>query len=306
MARNVGASVQAKLKNVSKERGVDMSALLRRYAQERLLYRLSVSPEADNFCVKGGLLLSAYNGGDLLRPTEDVDFNGFDPESDVATVEAALRRVLAVDVEDDGVTFLPETITVHKDRTGRIPGGKLALQAMVHTSRVDVRVDVGFGNPVTPGVRRMVMPTLLPGDVPQPEVLAYPLETVIAEKVHAMAQFGLLNTRVKDYWDVWMLSKTHEFDGGTVAEAIVRTFEAQDREIPETLEGLGRTYADEQSRAWKAFLKRIGAEFPADFAEVVDDVSAFVEPAVQAGRSGTAFDGRWHPDSGWSSPSPRP
>lgn len=283
--QNKGASVHARLRNLSKERGVDMVALLRRYAQERLLYRLSVSGEAGNFCVKGGLLLSAYNGGDLLRPTEDIDFNGFDPDADVAAVEKAMRAVLATGVDDDGVTFHPETIKVQKDRVGRIPGGKIAFQATVHTARVDVRVDVGFGNPVTPGVRRLVMPTLLGEVVPCPEVLAYPLETVVAEKVHAMAQFGVANTRVKDYFDLWMIFRTQELDGAALAEAMARTFEAQGRPLPDgEMEGLSADFVEEQDSAWKAFLKRIDYHAPLELEDVVAEVSLSVLPAVETAR----------------------
>jgi len=303
MAANVGASVQARLKNLSKERGIDMIALLRRYAQERLLYRLSVSDEASNFCVKGGLLLSAYNDGDLLRPTEDIDFNGFDPGADVATVEKAIRRVLATEVADDGVVFFPQTIRVEKDRTGRIPGGKISFSARVHTSKVEVRVDVGFGNPVSPEVRKLVMPTLLEGVAPRPEVLAYPLETVIAEKVHAMVQFGLLNTRVKDYFDLWMLSRTQAFEGADLVSALSRTFEAQGREIPATpLDGLTADYAVEQDRAWRAFLGRIHHRGSLDLAAVVADVAEMVHPVAEAARSGETLDASWVPGAGWERP----
>lgn len=303
--QNKGASVHARLRNLSKERGVDMVALLRRYAQERLLYRLSVSAEAENFCVKGGLLLSAYNGGDLLRPTEDIDFNGFDPDSDVADIELAIRRVLATEVEDDGVRFHPDTIKVQKDRVGRIPGGKIAFQATVHTARVDVRVDVGFGNPVSPEVTKLLMPTLIDGLVPRPEVLAYPLETVIAEKVHAMAQFGIANTRVKDYFDIWMLSRTHAFDGDTLAEAIRRTFEAQGRDIPETpLEGLTEDYAEDQERPWRAFLGRIDHREGLSLPQVVEDIAAFVHPVTEAARNGDLLAASWNPAAGWESMSP--
>lgn len=303
--KNYGASVQARLKKISKERGIDMTALLRRYAQERLLYRLSVSEEAGNFCVKGGLLLSAYNSGELLRPTEDVDFNGFDPSADVAVVEAAIRRVLSTEVDDDGVVFFPETIKVQKDRTGLIPGGKISFEARVHTSRVEVKVDVGFGNPVSPEVKRLVMPTLLAGFAPRPEVLAYPLETVISEKVHAMAQFGVENTRVKDYFDIWMLSRTHSFEAADLVSAIQRTFEAQRREIPVApFEGLTDEYAEAQARPWKAFLSRIDHRQPLDLESVVADVAELIHPVTEAARVDEQMNATWVPGSGWEALAP--
>lgn len=300
--KNIGASVHAKLKNLSKERGVDMMSLLRRYAQERLLYRLSVSDEAQNFCIKGGVLLSAYNNGDLLRPTEDIDFNGFDKDADITTVEKALKAILATPVEDDGVHFLLDTMSVKRDRVGIIPGGKIALQAIVHSAKVDIRVDVGFGNPVSPEVRKIIMPTLLDGVAPQPEVLAYPLETVIAEKVHAMAQFGASNTRVKDYFDVWMLIKTHSFEGQDLVNALVRTFEAQEREIPSTpIEGLSEDFVDEQAGAWNAFLKRIDHRSKLDLGQIVEEISELVIPVIEAAVNGAELNQTWETPGGWNS-----
>lgn len=302
--KNVAASVYARLKNLSKERGVDMATVLRRYAQERLIYRLSMSEEVENFCIKGGLLLSAYNNGDLLRPTEDVDFNGFALRADVTSVEKALLVILSTPVEDDGVVFHVDTMTVKKDRVGSIPGGKISLCANVHTAKVDIRVDVGFGNPITPGVKILSMPTLLDGFAPRPEVLAYPLETIIAEKLHAMAQFGIANTRLKDYYDVWMLMKMHPLSGADLGKAIQNTFEAQGREIRSDLEGLSEDYADEQASAWKAFTRRIGDKSNVSLEEVVLELNGFYSPVLEALELGGAFEGEWIPNAGWSSPSP--
>ena len=301
--RNVGASVYARLKNISRERGLDMVGLLRRYAQERLLYRLSVSDEAGNFCVKGGILLSAYNDGNLLRPTEDIDFNGFERDASIATLKRALEVVLSIPVADDGVVFLPDSMKIEKDRTGIIPGGKVALQAKVHTAKVDLKVDVGFGNPVMPEVRHIVMPTILEGFVPRPLVLAYPLETVIAEKVHAMAQFGFDNTRLKDYFDVWMLQGLHSFDGNQLVEAVTETFEVQGRRVPEApFEGLTEDFADYAEDRWAAFLRRIDDRSGAELRHVVAELAAFVHPVTEAARRGDHMDGTWEPSSGWSGP----
>ncbi len=301
--KNIGAGVYARLQNLSKERGLDMTSLLRRYVQERLLYRLSISDEAGNFCVKGGLLLSFYNDGNLLRPTEDIDFNGFDPESDITTLQAALENILAVEVEDDGVRFLPETMKVEKDRVGLIPGGKVSMQALIHSAKVDIKVDVGFGNPVNPEVRRIVMPTILGNIAPQPEVLAYPLETVIAEKIHAMVQFGVDNTRVKDYFDMWMLAGMHALDGALLVEAVTRTFEAQRRDIPPAeLEGLTSDFAEYAADKWQKFLKKIDSKSTISLDEVVEILSEMIHPVTEAARLGEAFDEVWDPAGGWQQP----
>jgi predicted nucleotidyltransferase component of viral defense system len=298
--KNVGASVYQRLKNLSKERGLDMPGLLRRYAQERLLYRLSVSDHADSFCVKGGVLLSAYNAGELLRPTEDVDFNGFDREANINDLDEALREILMLPVDDDGVVFDVKSMKIEKDRTGIIPGGKIALKAMVHTAEVLVRVDVGFGNPVNPEARLIEMPTLLAGSAPRPVVLAYPLETVIAEKIHAMVQFGIANTRVKDYFDIWMLSRLHSFDGEALTAAVTETFAVQEREIPPAeLDGLTPEYAEDAEEMWNSFLKRIDARSKLHFADVVADLAGMIHPVTEAARVGGVLYGTWQPGEGW-------
>lgn len=298
--KNVGASVYQRLRNLSKERGLDMPGLLRRYAQERLLYRLSVSEHAESFCIKGGVLLSAYNEGELLRPTEDIDFNGFDREANIHDLDDALRSILTVPVDDDGVVFDVDSMKIEKDRTGLIPGGKISLKAMVHTAEVLVRVDVGFGNPVNPDVRRIEMPTLLPGSAPQPVVLAYPLETVIAEKLHAMVQFGMANTRVKDYFDIWMLSRLHSFEGEALTAAVAETFAVQEREIPPAeIDGLTQEFAEDAEEMWSQFLKRIDARSRLHFPEVVAELSDMLHPVTEAARIGEVFYGVWNPGEGW-------
>jgi len=304
--KNVGASVYAKLKNHARETGVDMAGLLRRYVQERLLYRLSISPEAGQFCLKGGVLLAAYNDGDLLRPTEDIDFNGFDGEGGVSSLEKALRAVLAIEVEDDGVVFKPDTMRILKDREGIVPGGKVMLMASVGSANVDLRVDVGFGNAITPDVRLLEVPTLLGGSVPRPTIQAYPLETVIAEKLHAMAQFGEMNTRVKDHFDIMMLSRLHSFEGAVLADAIAKTFAHQQRPIPETFAGLGERYAASNGQAWARFISRSAPSTKVTLPDAIAEVRAFIDPVAAAARDGIEPPALWEPGIGWSSPVPKP
>lgn len=300
MARNVGIGALARIKNLSKETGIDVMALVRRYAQERLVYRLSVSEEAGNFCLKGGLLLSIYNGGDLLRPTEDVDFNGFEGIGDVARLEDALRAALSTPVEDDGVEFRLDTMRVAKDRTGIVPGGKVILLATVGTARTEVRVDVGFGNPVTPEARRIEIPTLLPNMAPRPVIAAYPLETVVAEKFHAMAQFGIFNTRIKDYYDVWMLLRLHPFSGDQLAAAISTTFAHQQRAIPESVDGLSEAYIARNETAWRKFLRQVAPKLDVSLAEATKEIEEFLSPVLAKIRSEADDPGEWMPSQGWT------
>ncbi|MCZ7862715.1 nucleotidyl transferase AbiEii/AbiGii toxin family protein [Agrobacterium salinitolerans] len=299
-ARNVGASVYAKLKNLARERQVDMPVMLKRYAQERLLYRLSVSPVASEFCVKGGLLLTAYNSGNLLRPTEDIDFNGFRKGSTIETLRGALEQVIMTPVEDDGVIFLLDTMNIKKEHTGIIGGGKIVLGARIHTANVEVRVDVGFGNAITPNVKRLEMPTLLDSVAPRPTVLAYPLETVISEKIHAMVMFGLANSRLKDLFDVRTLIGIHEFEAQSIVSAIENTFEAQERLIPDMpIACLTEEYARDKQVAWTLFLEKIDERESLPLIDVISDLSDFAWPVMTAAQSGSKLDLFWTPSSGW-------
>ncbi|MDW9481870.1 nucleotidyl transferase AbiEii/AbiGii toxin family protein [Sinorhizobium meliloti] len=300
-ARNIGASVYAKLKNLARERQVDMPVMLKRYAQERLLYRLSVSPVASEFCVKGGLLLTAYNSGNLLRPTEDIDFNGFRRGTTLETLRRSLEQVIATPVDDDGVVFLPDTMNIKKEHTGIIGGGKIVLVARIHTANVEVRVDVGFGNAITPGARMLEMPTLLDGMAPRPLVLAYPLETVISEKVHAMAMFGLANSRIKDFFDVWTLIRLHEFEAQPLVSAIENTFEAQQRPVPDMpIACLTEEYARDKQVAWGLFLEKIDEREAIPFIDVISDLSDFAWPIMTAAQSGSKIELFWTPNTGWT------
>lgn len=303
--RNVGASVYAKLKNLARERQVDMPVMLKRYAQERLLYRLSVSDVASEFCVKGGLLLTAYNSGNLLRPTEDIDFNGFRKGSTIDTLRASLQQVILTPVEEDGVVFLMDTMNIKKEHVGVIGGGKITLGAKIHTANVEVRVDVGFGNAITPGAKMLEMPTLLDTVAPRPMVLAYPLETVISEKFHAMAMFGAANTRIKDFFDLWMLIRLHNFDANSLITAVVNTFEAQERIIPDMpFACLTEEYAKDKQTAWQLFLEKIDEKENIPFMDVVSDLSEFAWPLMLAAQSGDVCDQMWSPGKGWTPQKP--
>lgn len=298
--RNIGASVYAKLKNLSREKGLDMQSLVRLYAQQRLLYRISVTPAGSDFCLKGGLMLAAYNNGDMLRPTEDIDFNGTG-SGGVDRIEAVTRQAVGVEVPEDGVAFDASDMRILKDRDGIVPGGKVVLQGHVHTARVQVRVDVGFNNVITPAPSLMEIPTLLPDMVPRPVVPGYPLESIVSEKLHAIAQFGSDNTRHKDYYDIWRILETYEIDGASLREAIRNTFSFLRSEIDPDMSGLTTAFGAENERAWKAFLRKTNLSDDTQLVQVIDRMREFLVPAMEGQEAGT-----WTPGQGWSDLALRP
>lgn len=298
--KNMGASILAQIKNLSKELKIDTQTLLRRYAQERLLYRMSISEQAKNFCLKGGVLLSIYNNNDLRRPTDDIDFSGNIPNGTVDSIKNAILDIINTDVEDDGIVFFQDTIKTVKDHTGIISGGKLFIEARVHTAKIDVRVDVGFNNIITPNAIVMEMPTLLSSIVPKPTIMTYPLETVIAEKFHAMAQFGDENTRIKDYYDIWKIINLYSFEGYVVANAIKNTFEKQQRNIPDIPSyGISEKFAQQNISQWNGFMKKIGEQNNLDFINIMNEIIYFLKPIVNNLKNNTDIF-LWDPNEKWT------
>jgi len=205
-ARNVGASVRQHLLNLAHARGRPLEGLLTRYALERLLHRLSLSPYRERFVLKGALLLTTWFD-EPHRATRDLDLLGFGDPSDDALL-TAFREVMTIGV-DDGIAFDSAGLQIQPIREDMQYGGsRLRTTAALAGARIPVVVDVGFGDAVEPGIEDIQLPVLL--DMPSPRLRAYPQETVIAEKLHAMVTLGLANSRMKDYYDVWMLVRTFE------------------------------------------------------------------------------------------------
>jgi predicted nucleotidyltransferase component of viral defense system len=280
-----------------------MQSLMKRYAQERLLYRLSVSEFSKDFCVKGGVMLAAFNNGQLLRPSEDIDFNGFVKDGNITMVAEMIKKMVQDCEIEDGVEFNIDAMKIEKDRDGKIPGGKVTLVCNIGTARVEVRVDVGFGNAITPDAKKMIMPTLLGDNIPQPEVLVSPLETMISEKLHATFRYGLHNTRLKDFFDLWLTLKTNDFDGQTICDAIVNTFDCHDDPLPTgSMPGLSDEFAEDNVSAWKAFLKKIEYKDRIDLQTVIEEVRAFAEPVMRAAASDKSFSLDWRSPQGWAEP----
>jgi hypothetical protein len=234
----IARSVQARLARHAKRIGVDPNLVLTRYAVERFLYRLSRSAHAERFVLKGALLLLVWLG-ETLRPTRDADLLGFGelPDDTLVTI---FREVCAVEVEPDAATFLPDSVRVAPIREEDAYGGRrVTLQARVGAARLTVQVDIGIGDAVTPAPQWLEYPSLL--DLPRPRLRAYPRETVLAEKLHAMVLLGARNSRMKDYFDVRALLREEETDAEQLAQAIAATFARRRTAVPEGIPaGYGR------------------------------------------------------------------
>lgn len=274
--RDVGASVRARLLTIAREKGQAFDLLLTRYATERLLYRLSTTPHRDRFVLKGAMLITTWFD-DPHRPTRDVDLLGYgDPSPE--PMLAVFKEICAVK-ENDGILFDVEALRIDLIREQLEYGGlRLRTTARLAGARITVVIDIGFGDAIEPGVEEINLPVML--DLPAPRLRAYPRETVVAEKFQAMVLFGLANTRMKDYYDIWILSRSYVFDAERLSRAIAATFERRGTAIPEELpDALTTAFSTDvtKQRQWEAFARDLSAAVPSLDA-VVADLAGFLMP----------------------------
>lgn len=254
--KDLAASVRARLLNMAKAEQSDFNGVLVRYALERLLYRLSQSVHANSFLLKGAMLFTLWY--DMPhRPTRDVDLLGFGP-SDLASITQTFKDIASVVVED-GISFDPKSVTAEEIRKeAGYAGARVIITAELAGARVKTQVDIGFGDAVTPGPVQSVYPVLL-ADFPAPTLQTYPVYTVIAEKLHAIALLGMTNSRLKDYLDLSVLLERETLDADVLAQAIAATFKQRGMVVPTELPiGLSDEFANDASRQalWRAFLKK--------------------------------------------------
>lgn len=252
----VAASVRARLLNVAKAQGSDFNQVLVRFALERMLYRLAESAHADRFLLKGALLFTLWY--DMPhRATRDADLLGLGA-SDRESVAQRFREIAAVAV-DDGIVFDPASVAVEDIRKEAGYGGvRVLVTGELAKARCKVQIDIGFGDAVTPGPLEAVYPVLL-DDLPAPRLQVYPVYTVVAEKLHAIALLGMANSRLKDYFDMSVLLTRETLDISLLAQAIKATFERRGMAVPtESPIGLTEEFAQDASRQamWLSFLKK--------------------------------------------------
>ena len=256
MTTNRAASIRARLKQHPETSKQDFNLTLTRYGLERLLYRLSVSEHAPNFLLKGALLFQLWYG-QSHRPTRDADLLGFGPD-DVPTLVGVFRSICRIAV-DDGIVFDPESVAGSPIRKDTGYGGvRIDVRATLDGARLALQIDIGFGDAVTPEAQPITYPTLL-HDVPAPALRAYPKATVVAEKLHAVTVLGMTNTRMKDFFDLWVLLHDTTLDDAELQRAIEATFTRRQTAVPGTQPiGLSDAFAEDATKQvqWRAFLKK--------------------------------------------------
>lgn len=276
---NLAASVRARLLNYARKHDQPFDLVLTRFALERLLYRLSQSKHADHFILKGAMLLTSWFE-DPLRPTRDLDLLGFGDADSEAMLDT-FKEILSVPV-DDGIDFDAGALRVDRIRDELEYGGvRLRTTANVSGARIPIAIDVGFGDATEPGIEQLDYPVLL--DLPVPHLRAYARETVVAEKFQAMVMLGRANSRMKDFYDIWLLSQSFEFDNERLAQAIAATFDRRKTAVPTNVpDALTDAFASDPTKItqWEAFRRDLAAD-PGTLSAVVSTLAAFLMPHAQ-------------------------
>jgi len=297
---NVAASVRQRLLNLSRDKGEDFNFVLTQYALERFLYRLASSEYADRFVLKGAMLFAAWSDRSH-RPTRDLDLLGYGDASEQQLI-MSFQQICQAEVEPDGLEFDAQSIRVTEIREDQeYDGRRVQLVAKLEKAQIHLQIDIGFGDAVTPEAEEIDYPTLL--DFPAPRIWVYPRETVVAEKLQAMIALGMPNTRMKDFYDVWMIARHFSFDGTTLVRAITATFARRRTKIPnEVPTALGDEFATDRDKGtqWKAFLQRSRLEGAAvDLSQVVDELRAFLIPPLFAAANSETFNQSWTDGGPW-------
>lgn len=296
---NIAHSIRTRLLTVSKESGEEFNYTLTRYAIERLLVRLAASTHAGGFILKGAMLFRVWSTI-AHRTTKDLDLLGSGaPHLD--RLAKVFAEICAVVVDDDGMRYDPATVQASRIKEDAdYEGVRVTLRAMLGTARIELQVDVGFGDAITPAPVEIVFPTLLPMSAPR--LLAYPKETVVAEKLNAMVDRGMANSRMKDFFDLSFLARTTAFDGNTLARAIGATFARRKTPLPAALPvALTAEFyeSDAKQKQWTAFAKRVAPN--ADpLEQVIAVLAPFLGPPLAHAATPEAFRMAWSPAGPWT------
>jgi len=297
--KDVAASVHRRLLNVARQANRPFNDLLQYYADERWLYRLSQSQYSERFILKGALMLLVWDTP-VRRPTRDIDLLGR-VSNDLESIRSAISEVCRTAVEEDGLVFDADNVTTERiTEDADYEGVRARFRGHLGNSRIAMQIDIGFGDEITPGPVGIVYPTIL--DHPSAELRAYNRETAVAEKLEAMVKLGELNSRMKDFFDIWLLAEHFEFDGQTLAECVRRTFQQRQTQLhPEPIcltEGFSIDLA--KTDQWEALVRRGRlSDAPTGFPKVVEHVRAFLRPLMSAIAEEQDVDMRWPPGGPW-------
>ncbi|MGE3319584.1 MAG: nucleotidyl transferase AbiEii/AbiGii toxin family protein [Candidatus Berkiella sp.] len=294
MTKNVPASIRQKLLNKSNSEKRPFNEVLQYFAMERFLYRLSKSQHAEKFILKGALMLRVWESSEY-RPTMDIDMLG-KTSNEIAAVTQQIKDMINTSVEPDGITFDEGSIKAERiTEDADYEGIRVSFEGKLDNALIHMQIDIGFGDKVHPKPSISSMPTIIA--LPAPEILCYSKESAIAEKFEAMVKLGEINSRMKDFYDIWVLSRQFDFSGKDLAQAIRLTFNQRKTDLPNNLERFSTNLASNKQIQWAAFKNKLKQDFiPNSFIEVINHNNLFLSPII------TSIQLNQDPPSQWTAP----
>jgi hypothetical protein len=297
--KDLAASIRQRLQNNAEATGRPFQEVLQYFAMERFLYRLAQSVHSDKFVLKGALMFTAWHAP-FSRPTKDIDLLAR-MSNRVDGILDAIRDICTQPVEPDGLVFDAKSIKgVVIKEDADYEGVRVTFLAHLQNAKISMQIDMGFGDVLTPAATLTQYPTIL--DLTPPQLWGYSRETVVAEKFEAMVKLGQLNTRMKDFFDIWFLSRQFSFDGAVLADAVTKTFSCRRTAIVANPFALTEAFATDTTKAsqWRGFLRKSRiTSISDDLRQVVDALAAFLLPMTRTILDGKNFSARWNPPGPW-------
>ena len=296
--KNISASVHQRLLNEARESSRPFNEIFQKFAMERIIYRLSKSPYNDLFILKGALMFCVWFGPDN-RPTMDIDLLG-SLNNNLEKISSVMKEICQTQVEEDGIFFNPDSVTTTKiTEDAEYEGVRVRIKGNLGNARINIQIDIGFGDEIIPAPQKVYYPSLL--DFSKPLIHGYSRESIIAAKFQVIVKFGIVNTRIKDFYDIWYLSQNLDFRGHYLTRAIIKTFQKRNTAIENSASIFRKTFKKdpEKDSQWKSFLKKAKIErTPHLFVQILEEIQTFLEPVI------FSITGNRHFHKTWKAPGP--
>ena len=287
-------SVKDRLRNYAKQSGYNFQEVLTYYGLERTIYRISISDYADRFILKGGIFLYGIFEKNYERITTDIDLLARKISNSSEEMKEVFNEILSQDVDDALVYDLDSIEVTNITEFKKYHGLHVAAIAYLDKTKIPVSIDIGYGDVIYPDVIKMEFPVLL--DMEAPVINAYSLETSIAEKLEAIIHNGYLNSRYKDFYDIYILSEKYEISFDSMMEAVNETFENRGTPISMNTDVFGLEFVNDTTHQirWNSFVKKKRTMVNVSFEDAIARVKLFAEPLLNKDNSKS----RWNPDKG--------
>jgi predicted nucleotidyltransferase component of viral defense system len=298
--KDIASSVHQRLLNVARQTDRPFSEVLQYFAMERFLYRLSKSRYGDRFILKGALTLMCWEAP-LSRPTADIDLLGY-MDAEVNRVVEIIKHICKQHVVDDGMVFHPDSVGGERITEGAgYHGVRVKVRGNLGNARITMQIDVSFGDVIVPSPENLDYPAIL--DFPAPRLLGYSRESIVAEKFATMIRLGILNSRMKDIFDIWLLSRQFTFNGDVLSRAIAECLSLRGVVTVSRPVALSSDFADDPAKSaqWRAFIRKNRLDGVSDdLGGVITAIAGFLAPVLGAISEGNDFGGTWKPPGPWT------